>query len=103
MGQRAIAYVDIVQTYRTDLTEYKHDPKITADGLTKAECKYHIKLDFDDIARITNENCTVKTLISNIDLIEESDYKEVARYMVDPPMRKANYILMGINPAQSAN
>ncbi len=103
MGQRAIAHVNVIATYKSDLTDYKHDPKMTADGIVKSECEYQIKLDFDDMPRITYENCTMKTLISNIDLIEESDYKEAARYMVNPPKRKAEYILDGFNPAQFTN
>lgn len=102
MGQRAIAHVNSVATYKSDLTDYKHDPKMTADGLAKSECEYHIKLDFDDIPRITYEKCTMKTLLSNIDLIEESDYKEAARYLVDPPKRKAQYLLEGFNPADAS-
>jgi hypothetical protein len=93
MGQRAIVKVTLLFNYKIDMTDYDHDPEITANALSNQDCEYHIKIDFDDMPRITHEQCTIKTLISNIEMHDESDYKEAARYLCDPPKRKANYIL----------
>jgi hypothetical protein len=74
-GQRAIVNVNMIYTYRLDATEYSDVVKFKADAITKVNCTEHIKIDFDGVPRITNENCTGKTLFSNIDIEEPSFMK----------------------------
>ncbi len=67
MGQKAIVDVNIIHTYKYDATEIEDIIKVTADVITKNECRHHIVIDYDDIPRISHENCKGKAMVTNIE------------------------------------
>ena len=68
MGQQALVDVNIIYTFQYNATGYEDNIKISADILTKSACKMHMRIDYDDRPRISNENCKSRSYISNIDI-----------------------------------
>lgn len=82
MGQNAIVDVNIIYTYQVDATDHDDIIKFTGDVISKATCKSHMTVDYDDRPRIYNENCHTKTFVSNM-YYEVPEYIEDAQGMVE--------------------
>ncbi|MCB9963387.1 MAG: hypothetical protein H6857_00395 [Rhodospirillales bacterium] len=77
MGQRAEADVNFVYHYQIVADKFGDLIKYKADVVTKGECAMDIKVDYDNIPRISYENCDVRSYVSNID-IDKPDFMQDA-------------------------